>query len=169
MMQSISQLRAALRYDPETGELFWRHRSEQRPQWNGRFAGKPALTGYCRGHRIGTLNGETVKAHRIAWAIYYGVWPTKEIDHINDVKDDNRIANLREADTAQNACNRGTNRNNTSGFKGVSWNKRVQKWHASIGKDRRQHHLGFFDTPEQAHIAYSEAAARLHGEFARLA
>ena len=84
------------------------------------------------------------------------------VDHINGNPLDNRRENLRVCSQQENSCNRGKNSNNKSGYKGVSWNKQCEKWRAAInGK-----HIGIFDTPEEAHQAYCEAARELHNEFA---
>lgn len=78
-----------------------------------------------------------------------------------------RRANLRECSHAENLCNRGANRNNTSGFKGVSWFVKNKRWSAQIHVSGLRKHLGYFDTPEAAHAAYCDAARKYHGEFAR--
>lgn len=93
-------------------------------------------------------------------------WPL--VDHINGDGLDNRRANLREATNAQNMRNKGLYRNNSSGFKGVSWQKECRKWQAGIRLDGTRRHLGLFLVAEDAAAAYDEAARELHGEFARL-
>lgn len=93
---------------------------------------------------------------------------TRKSDHENCNTLDNRRRNLRIATNSQNGANRERLSNNTSGYKGVSWDKRRRKWHAYIYFNKKQIHLGFFDTAEQAYEAYCAAAIRLHGEFARL-
>lgn len=77
----------------------------------------------------------------------------------------NRIANLREATAAENQRNRGKNLNNTSGYKGVYWDKPVSKWRAQLSLHRRSVFFGYFDTPEAAARAYQEGARKIHGEF----
>lgn len=89
------------------------------------------------------------------------------VDHIDGNPLNNHRSNLRLASIKENVRNSKKPKNNTSGFKGVSWHDRAQKWRARIFVDRRQIHLGYFDTPEEAHKAYMEAAKELHGEFAR--
>jgi hypothetical protein len=95
----------------------------------------------------------------------YGEEPPAQIDHINGIKTDDRLCNLRAADNAQNNRNRPAQGNNTSGFKGVS--KKRRQWRARISVNGTEHSLGTFDTPEAAAAAYREAAERLHGAFAR--
>lgn len=90
------------------------------------------------------------------------------VDHRNRNGLDNRRANLREATHAENMRNRGLGRNNTSGFKGVSWHTTGKKWQAKIKVDGKGRHLGLFRTAEEAALAYDVAALELHGEFAWL-
>ena len=92
----------------------------------------------------------------------------EEVDHINHIPLDNRRSNLRLASRQQNVHNVGIRRNNTSGYKGVSFDKERSKWKAQIKINYRNVLLGRFDTPEEAHQAYCEAARKLHGEFAQL-
>ncbi len=89
------------------------------------------------------------------------------VDHINMDTRDNRRCNLRLATQSQNLCNVGRKVTNTSGYKGVSLHKASGRWQATIVKNRRQHHLGLYDTAREAALAYDRAALQLHGEFAR--
>lgn len=82
---------------------------------------------------------------------------------------DNRRSNLRVATAQQSSANRRRNKNNTSGYKGVSWSERFQKWRAYISVERRQIHLGYFHDAKVAHMAYCVAAKKYFGEFARVA
>ena len=93
-----------------------------------------------------------VQAHRIVWAMTYGYWPGHQIDHINGVRNDNRLCNLREATVAQNPQNQRTSPRNASGYPGVSWTT-DGKWEAHITVDGRRHHLGLFDTAREAYAA----------------
>ena len=89
------------------------------------------------------------------------------IDHINGIKNDNRICNLRAADDSKNAMNRRIRSDNTTGFKGVMFHKKNKKFVSQIQTNGEQKHLGYYATAEQAHQAYVAAAKELHGEFAR--
>ena len=102
-------------------------------------------------------------AHRLAWLFVHGRWPHGDIDHINGDKLDNRIGNLRECSRSENQRNHGLTTRNRSGFKGVS--QRRDRWIATIVVHGKQSYLGTFEAPEQAAIAYLDAAVRLHGEF----
>ena len=94
-----------------------------------------------------------------------------ETDNIGgrETKLDNRRENLRTCTDSENQCNRGMQANNSSGYKGVTWNKTAKKWMAKIRVNRNYKYLGLYDVPEEAHKAYVEAADRYHGEFARAA
>lgn len=159
-------LRSVLDYNPITGTFVWRHRADMPPNRNARFAGALAGSNDAYGYRRISINNCAFLAHRLAWQIFHGSAPIGEIDHKNRIKDDNRIGNLRLATHSQNQCNSGKYRNNTSGFKGVNFHRRAQKWRAYIQVDGRLKHLGYFRTPELAHVAYCNAAAEQHGEFA---
>ena len=93
---------------------------------------------------------------------------TELTDHVSGDKLDNRRTNLRIATNAQNLRNRGKQRNNTTGFKGVAWHRTSEKWTAQIVVNGKKMHLGYFTTPEAAHAAYCIAARELHGEFANI-
>lgn len=175
------ELRQLLRYEPDTGKLYWKERplsmfkdnpvrtkERAHANWNSRYAGKEAFTAaHGEGYRQGQVFGTPYLAHRVIWAIVYGEWPVNAIDHINMDRSDNRLANLRHTDRGKNNCNRGAQINNTSGFKGVTWDKRSMKWKAQIGAFGKNHYLGLFATAEAAHAAYCKAAKKYHGEFAR--
>lgn len=111
------------------------------------------------------IDNKLYSAHRLAWLYVYGEWPSKFVDHINGIKDDNRISNLREATRSQNGMNRTKMTNNKSGYKGVFWDKRANKWKAQIRYNGKFKYLGYFDNIEDAVNIYNENANILHGEF----
>lgn len=181
-LPSPEVLRQLLRYEPETGKLFWRPRgadfftdgkSKRTPQqranlWNAANAGNEAFTTSNKGYLQGTLFGGPIKSHRAAFTIYHGRWPTGHIDHINGNRSDNRISNPRECTNTENCRNASPMRGGTSEFLGVCWYKRLSKWHAQITVDRKRIHLGFFDDEGDAARAYDAAAASHFKNFARL-
>ncbi|AAP58670.1 3R [Xanthomonas phage Xp10] len=116
-----------LAYEPETGLLRWKVAKAIRIKV-GDVAGCVNGDGYPRV----CLHGRQYQAHRLAWLLHTGSWPSKHLDHISGQRDDNRIVNLRECSHAENHQNRGKNKNNTSGIQGVSWHKLRKKWMARI-------------------------------------
>lgn len=144
---SIDLLRQLIRYDSKTGKLYWLPRARCHFKtvrncnaWNTNYAGNEC--GY-------STNGAYIRlrifdrnffAHRVAWAIHHGQWPT-EIDHINGVRTDNRITNLREVTTQQNRQNAAQHSRNTSGVSGVGRIKNG-RWRVRIGAK----HVGYHKT-----------------------
>jgi hypothetical protein len=161
-MITPERLRELLTYDPDTGVFTWRGGVRRvRP---GMIAGHaPPSTGYRRIF----IDQKPYVAHRLAWLYVHGRWPLADIDHADGDPGNNALANLREASRTQNHGNRKRACNNRSGFKGVSFKPECNKWYARIYVSYRQHHLGYFSTPEAAAAAYAVAARRHYGEFAR--
>lgn len=160
-LTSVDYLRKRLRYEPETGKLFWLDYEGMPNSWKARWAGKEAFT--CLdvlGYRVGSIDNVSFYAHRVAYAIHHGEWPDNQIDHINGVKKDNRISNLRAVTNQENQKNRSMKINNKSGVTGVFWHKAAGKWTAQIRVDYRCKHLGLFDTIEEATAARKEASAK---------
>lgn len=159
----VSVLNESFEYLPDTGVILWKI-SPSLSVRKGEIAG-------CRNglHSTIQFKGFRLMAHRVAFAIYHGKWPEKEIDHINGDPTDNRIDNLREASRAENARNYPKPKSNTSGLKGVTWNKASKKWQAAIRINGKSKYLGLFDCAEEAHKAYCEHAEKYHGQFARIA
>lgn len=154
-LPSLDTVRRLLNYDPETGVFRWRI-----------SIGKAAagMTAGCTasGYILIGIHGRLIKAHRLAWLMHYGVEPMGDIDHVNGVRSDNRICNLREASHSQNMHNRRADHDNKSGIKGVCWNKWKNKWMAYVnGK-----HLGYFDQPEKAAEEVKRVRRLVHGQFA---
>ena len=113
---------------------------------------------------------KSLRAAIVAWAWMTGEWPDAVIDHINGDKRDDRWTNLRLATPAENNANKGMQKNNTSGFKGVVWLKNEGKWRAMLQRRRGEKgiYLGMFETAEEAHAAYVAEVRRVYGEFARV-
>lgn len=150
-------LRQLLRYDPETGKLFWRSNQSRKCR-----AGSQAFTSMgSHGYFQGGVGGEKYLAHRVIWAMHAGEWPV-EIDHINGDRSDNRLSNLRNVTRSGNMKNQRLSTANTSGFIGVSRFKRDNKWQAKIMVARKCIFLGLFDTPEAA-VAARKAAELKYG------
>lgn len=160
----IARVRELLDYEPETGFFRWKVKRRHGISV-GHIAGSENSSGYIQI----TIDGRLYVAHRIAWVWVHGSEPPDEIDHINGVRDDNRIANLRAATHRQNSQNRSRRRDNESGFKGVHLHRKSGRWRALIYSNGRNIHLGLFATREKAYAAYVAAARQLFGDFARAA
>ena len=115
------------------------------------------------GYKQVCVNNRNYLMHRVIWLYVHGVWPEKQVDHINGIRDDNRLCNLRLASHLDNCHNRAST--GKSGVVGVSWHKRHDKWIASIKCKGRSVHLGYFNTKPQAKRARKKAEAKYFGEF----
>jgi hypothetical protein len=155
----VEYLKTVLGYDPETGVFTWLVNRGGTARV-GTVAGNIQKMGY----RYINFRGKLVGAHRLAWLYVHGVWPNGDIDHINRMRDDNWIANLREATRSQNMRNSIRVRTASSPLQGVCWDKQAQKWLASITSNGKQIHLGRYETAELAHEAYVKACREVHGE-----
>jgi len=156
-------LRSIVGYDPATGAMTWLISPGPRAPI-GSKAGR--LNG---GYLHVKIMGRSYSVHRLAWLYVHGRWPVPSLDHRDGNPCNNAIANLREATPQQQSANKRKPRSNTSGFKGVGWNRSKQCWFATIKRDGKQVNLGYFDSPEVAHAAYFRAAVEIYGEFARAA
>lgn len=154
---SLEEARRLFDYDPETGLLMWKIRTSSRVR-----VGEVAGSFHTRGYRRVQVNNERYLLHRLVWFIYYGAWPEDQLDHVNRDRTDNRIANLREVDHAENNKNKSMYMSNTSGVVGVGWHRQSQKWQAGIKVGQKRIHLGLFDTFEEA-VAARKAAEVLYG------
>lgn len=160
MMREVtpSILREFLAYDPETGSLTWNSRDRahftsdnQYVVWHKKYAGREAFTAISSsGYRAGALWRKGLLAHRVVWAIVHGEWPAQDIDHINHIRTDNRLANLRCVTRAENARNRKKPRNSGRERVGVAWDGRIRKWCAAGSADGRSVHLGSFTAFDDA-------------------
>jgi hypothetical protein len=151
------QLKTMLSYDPDTGVFVWLVRASDKTKI-GSVAGYIETTG--RYWAIG-LNGHHYFAHRLAWLYVHGKWPDNDIDHINGIRTDNKLCNLRDVTRRVNLQNlKAAKPNNLTGLLGVS--KARGKFWARIWIGKKRISLGYFYTPEEAHIAYLDAKRRLH-------
>jgi hypothetical protein len=146
-----------LRYEPLTGLLYW--------TTNKRNVKKDTVAGnYCNTHKYIKImvNKKNYYAHRVCWYLYYNQFPSNRIDHINGIRHDNRICNLREATDAENSQNLSVRSDNKTGYVGVSWCKKRNKFESNIHVKNKKIFLGYFQTAELAYQAYIEAKAQHH-------
>lgn len=167
----IEDLHRLLICDAARGVLIWRARDAACRAWNSRYAGKLALahvgaSGYARG----AILDRSFAAHRVIYAMHHGEWPAPglEIDHINGIRHDNRIENLRLVTRDQNRANAGKRprRAPASRFIGVVPNG--SGWSASLIHQRRKYWGGTYRTEDEAARARDALAVKVKGEFARL-
>ena len=128
-------------------------------------------SGYrVRGETLGhpykrvSIFGKNYQSHRVIWAHYYRSQPPKMIDHIDGDPKNNAISNLRSATATQNQNNRKIASNNTSGFTGVCYIKKINKYKSTIYHKNKPIHLGCFRTANEAYEAYLEKKSEIHGE-----
>ena len=160
LQNTITQkrLQELLSYDPETG-LFINLTQRRGPAKKGSIAGCKRHNGYI----YIKIDGKQYRAHRLAWLYVHGNFSGKDLDHINEIKTDNRIVNLRLATNQENGHNvSNPSINNTSGFLGVTWHKQYQKWQAQITTNGKYKHLGYFNTAEEAYKTYLKAKREFH-------
>lgn len=155
-------LHETLHYTPETGVFTWN--ISPKPDIHvGDIAGcLNRVTGYIEIR----INHRIFRSARLAWLYVHGKWPEDEIDIINGIRDDVRICNLREASRAEITRNQLMRRNNTSGVKGISWNKNAKKWIAYCTVNHKRHHLGLFTDIAEAEQVVRQFREEYHGSFA---
>ena len=149
----VFELRNYLGYDAETGNIFWLISPR-----GGIQAGDVIKTRNSYGYIQVCLQRRPYLGHRVGWALTHNAWPKGMVDHINGMKWDNRLCNLREATGAQNQANRGVRKDSKTGLRGVRFNSKIGKYAAQI-------QVGGFDTPEEAAAEYLRLAKICYGEF----
>jgi hypothetical protein len=143
------------------GVLFWKRPSSNRIKI-GSLAGSKEGCGYIQVR----IAGKRYKAHRLIFKMHNDFYP-KEIDHINGIRDDNRIENLRQATRIQNARNVKTATNNSSGVKNVTWHKRLKKWSVSISVNNKSKHVCYTNDLDVAKLEAIKARKQYFGDFAK--
>lgn len=148
MKLTQERLKELLDYSPETGEFVWKVTKGSRA-----IAGEKAGKTPCgiHGYVFIRIDRKAYRAHQLAWLYVHGYFPDTDIDHINRVRHDNRIANLRVVSRSLNALNNGA-----AGF-----SRSRDKWRAYITVDGRQRHLGIFETEQEASYAHRRAKEQL--------
>ncbi len=170
---TAERVRELLDYDPTTGLFVWRPRLIRPGSlggydrgWNTRWACTVAGTIDKDGYVCICVDYEIYAAHLLAWLYVYSEWPPADIDHANRNPSDNRMENLRLCNQSQNNTNGSMRKDNTSGARGVDWQKRDQKWRARLFIGKKEVTVGYFDSREKAVAARRDAALVHYGEFA---
>lgn len=147
-MKKLTQarLREVVKYDPETGVFTANDRRLRYRKYGERCGSLNKSEGY----RQLPIDGVQYREHRLAFLYMTGEWPTHHVDHINRVKDDNRWCNLRDVPAVLNMQNIAVRSDNTSGYRGVSWNPATGKWAAKCTYRKKRNTLGYFDDKEEA-------------------
>jgi hypothetical protein len=146
-------------FEYRDGELYWK------VSLSNIKAGTKTGCVNSNGYLQTTINGKNYRTHRLIFLMFYG-WFPKCIDHKDNNPLNNKIDNLRPATIAENNWNRGINKNNTSGIKGVSWSKARNKWVVYIKINNKQKNIGGFDDLELAELVVTIAREKYHGAFA---
>lgn len=155
------------RYDPNTGNIYWNAITRTKSgRKNGRVvpgavAGSINTNGYIKI----VFSGRSYYAHRLAWFLHTGKWPAAQIDHINRIKTDNRIENLREATPGQNSRNAPSRKSSLSGIRGVYLDRRNNRYVPYISQSGKLVRLGSYKTAEEASVIRERAAAAEYKEF----
>lgn len=156
-------LTSVLDYDINTG-IFTNKKDRSNSALKGNVAGNSDKVTSNKYLEI-YLNKYHYAAHRLAWFYCFKEWPNGLIDHIDGNKSNNSLDNLRECTYSENFYNSNRRKDNSSGYKGVSMDKRSNKYRAYINVAGKQKGLGYYNTAEEAGEAYQKAAKELHGEF----
>ena len=148
-------------FEYKDGILYWKAMPYKRNDLIGTEAGTLDV-----GRRQITINKKHYKTHRLVYLMFHGYMP-KEVDHIDNNPLNNSIENLREATRSEQLCNTRIKANNTSGFKGVSWDKSRNKWIVTVTKDKKTVYTSRFKDLELAQLVAIEARDKYHNSFAR--
>jgi hypothetical protein len=155
-MLTQAELKKLLIYDPDTGVFVNRITRNPRAP-----IGAIAGTDHPDGYRHMKIDRKCYLSHRLAWLYIYGEWPKKQLDHINGDRKDNRIENLRLVCNKQNSENQTLHVNNTSGYRGVTWDKSAQKWMAQIRHNNVRKFIGRYESLKEAANAAKNARDQL--------
>lgn len=169
MKPSVKRLREFLSYNPKDGLILW----IKAPAYNKQFlVGKEAGSLAENGYVVIKIFGKIYGAHRIAWALKTGKWPSFDLDHKDTKRANNKWANLRRGGYLLNARNRRAKLGTKFGLKGIFYvddRFRRKPFAAKIVLKGKTKYLGYFHSPEEAHAAYCKAAKEFYGSYARAA
>jgi len=158
----VEEIQKRISYN--NGNLYWKYREDMSEKWNARFSGKKIKTFMTNGYVRFCINynGKQFKlrGHIVSWIIFNNKYPEKCLDHINKIRSDNRIENLRPANYYQNVLNTSPNDNKSSQYKGVFWSK--NKWRTVLRIGGTKFHCGYFNDELEAALSYNKNAEEKH-------
>ena len=172
-LPSQKYLKECLRYEPETGKLYWKRRprkhfesSKKFKTWNAHWSGAEAFTACQKApggivYKVGKLNNCQYKAHRVVWKLVTGKEPPAIIDHKDKKGSNNRFANMRDASPSQNAVNR---KNKVAGVYHLPY--RRKPWQPRLHLNKKLVYLGWFVSKKKAVAARRAAEFKYYGAFA---
>ncbi len=162
-MTTQSRLKELFSYDQDTGQFIRIGLPKKGTAELGKVCGIKDAHGYLNI----SIDGKKYKAHRLVFLYVFGEIPGNgvDIDHVNRVRDDNRLINLRLASRSENMLNSSKKANNSSGIKGITWSKNANKWRAKAQLNGKHIHIGYFSTKELAQQAYKTYCIENHKEF----
>jgi hypothetical protein len=159
----VEELQRKIEY--KDGKLYWKYCKDRSNKWNETFVGTEIKTFESNRYRRFAINYKgkehKLRVHIVVWAIMKGKYPDICIDHINNIRSDNRIENLREANHCQNSLNRPPIKTATSQYKGVFWDKKNRKWRVQQQLNKVTYHTDRFIDELEAALAYNEAAKKM--------
>jgi hypothetical protein len=162
-------LSTRIKCDFKTGILIWKNNPHQKRNWNYRMEGTQCgtldATGYVRLKVYIDGKIHIGLAHRLIFYMKYGYLPVN-VDHINRIRNDNRLCNLRDATRQTNTYNSTLSKTNTSGYKGICWHKATKTWIARIGVNGTRIVVGRYTDIDVAYKELQKVRKKLHGKFA---
>lgn len=166
MELTVERVFEALTFHPDTGRFFWRRPSKYHSEKAGSEAGCPQPTHCGKLYWVIRLDGRGYRRGRLVFFVLNGRWPEPCVDHISGDSLDDRPENLREATIAENAMNHKRRARRIQLPMGVRLVRGSGRYQARISHNKRQHHLGCYDTPEEAQAVYAAKRKEMFGEFA---
>lgn len=158
-MMRLEEINEEISYCHKTGIFRWLKTGRGRKEIPGWVGGG----GYISIRVLGLV----YRAHRLAWFMHYGYMPPNQIDHIDGDVSNNAMQNLRLATSTQNNRNASLRSDNKSGIRGVSWDKREERWRVQISVDKKNLTVGYFKSLDDAKSSYANASKMHHGEFGK--
>jgi hypothetical protein len=161
-LQNPDKIEDSFAYCPETGILTWKKVMNRKRK---DLLGKKAGSAHHSGYEFVEFAGKGYAVHRLCYFLYHGRWPKSQIDHINGIRNDNRIKNLRDVEKSVNAQNQKEHRDGK--LWGATWQKKQQKWAALFTYQKQKEYLGMFDSEEEAHRISVQRFQQLPKEITR--